>query len=159
MSFPLRDLTTKQAFKMKVVFNGAYLKFTVPETFDGRRFESVYADGKLIICLARGDAGVKAANSYGRIYVQMGKKHVKGMPICKFTTDAVIQDGQIIIDVPMAPSPVKVVAPQTDEPASKSPRESALKCIKFLNSFAPKNGFTFDVTNGQLSLVKEDRIA
>ncbi len=41
---------------------------------------------------------------------------------------------------------------------SRNPRESAAKCIVYLNRFAEKNNFTFDVVDGKLSLIKTDRI-
>lgn len=165
MSFPLKDIArTSIRFKTRIAFNGRQLSIKMPESMIGRRCEAVYSDGKLIVSLVNSGGALIFNNSSNsgdpRPMCRLGKSYVKGVPVGSFKADVEMFDGHFVVDVPRAPSSVRhIPTPEVAPVNDKNPRESALRCIKYLNSFASKNGFTFDVTGGQLSLVKEDRIS
>lgn len=142
---------------------GKNLTVSLPASFHGRRIEVYYSNGTLIVAEAKKDEGCGVSQSgttdYPTYMAQFGYyKWVDGMPETKLSAEVEWQDGQFSIEIP-EPQKRETVTPPPAPEQQKNPRESATKCITYLNAFAAKNGYTFDVSaDGKLSLVKIERI-
>lgn len=141
-------------FKTRVRFNGKILYVKMPESMRGQRFECYYSSGKLIV--ARGE-GVVVGTCSGDTWLQFGRKWADGMPKCSLTADVEMKDGQFIIEI-QSMLVAEKVRESIPVPIKGDSKMSAVTAIKYLNNFAENNGYDFEIKNGQISLVKIERI-
>lgn len=141
-------------FNTLVKNDGNQLRVSVPEFLKGTHWEVVYDDGLLYLNKSKSGVGVMA--SFNKLskkcVIQFGcKKWVPGMPHVS-SYHSVESNGESI-EIQIGKTVKK------EEPVLiRSDRDKALACIKFLNDYSQKNGYEFDIKDGNIRLVRSDVI-